>query len=262
MLCLDANGQDIEITEPSCFPSINGDVAVPLTGHPRTQTITLSRDLRSSQERRIDQLCFCFHDWCYSILTWKLKGCRKSVIYNLARALTPDSSIWENVREHCHDPQLVGKLRLLADNTSQPLFISRLPAELQTYIWRYTGFTTPYSAFTLVTGETFRLARHLYRSSSREINLERGLRLSWQTISVFGTEYLRELVINRDGEGDFKLPGDTTAVRYITSVGGICAIQLFGIDWESGWIGKVPSTGCGWYGMIKGRAFRYDYNVS
>ncbi|KAF8847815.1 hypothetical protein BDZ45DRAFT_308153 [Acephala macrosclerotiorum] len=119
---------------------------------------------------------------------------------------------------------------------------------------------TPYSAFTFVTGETFRLARHLYCSSSRDIILERGLRSSWQTIPLFGTEYLRELIINKDGEGDFKLPGDTTVVRYITSIGSICAIQLFGIDWESGWIGKVPSAGCGWYGMMKGRAFRYDYN--
>jgi hypothetical protein len=92
---------------------------------------------------------------------------------------------------------------------------------------------TPYSAFTLVTGETLRLVRELYCSLSRDIILEQGLRLSWQKISVFGTEYLREFIINKDSKGDFKLPGDTTAVRYIMSIGGICAIRLFGIKWES-----------------------------
>lgn len=171
MLCLHSNGQDIELTEPTCLPNIDCDVNVPLTGHPRAQTTTLSRDLRVCQERRIDQLAFCFHDWCYSTLTFGLKDCRKLVIYNLARTLTPDSSIWENVCEQPHDPQLAVKHRLLVDNPSQPLFMSKIPAELRTYIWRYTGFMTLYSASSIVMGETLRLARHLYCSLSCDIIL-------------------------------------------------------------------------------------------
>jgi hypothetical protein len=83
-------------------------------------------------------------------------------------------------------------------------------------------------------------------------------------ISVFGTEYIQELVMDRDLErnpGSFE---DTAGVKFITSLGGICAIQPLSIDWESDWIGKIPNAQCIWYGMIRGRAstFQCSYNVS
>jgi hypothetical protein len=91
---------------------------------------------------------------------------------------------------------------MLASSQSQPLFLSRLPAELRTYIWRYIGSMTPYSAFILVADETSRLAHHLHCPSSRRLILERGSHLSTKMISVFGTEYVQDFVIDRDCEGN------------------------------------------------------------
>lgn len=262
MLCLDANDEDsIELTELARLPDIDSDIDVPLTRH-RTQTITISRDPRASQKWRTDRLAFCFHEWCYSILKWKLKGCHKSIIFKLARTLTPDPTIWENVCEQQYDLDSVSRLQMLARNDSQPLFISRLPTELRTYIWRYIGLITPYSAYFLVEGETSRLARHLHCPSSHHIILEQGSRLSAKMISVFGTEYIRDWIMDRDRESN--LVRDTTEVKYVSSLGGICAVQLLGIGWETDWIGKIPSAGCIWHGMIRGNVstFRCGYNVS
>lgn len=153
---------------------------------------------------------------------------------------------------------------MLASHKAQPLFLSRFPTELRTYIWRYTGLTTPYSAFILVTSETSRLARHLCHPLSRDVILQRRSRLSANMVSVFGTEYIQGLMVDRDCEENHEPRGETIGVRYITSIGGLCAIQLLGIDGESGWIGKVPTADCIWHGMIRGKVstFRCDYNVS
>ena len=153
---------------------------------------------------------------------------------------------------------------MLASHESQPLFLSRLPVELRTYIWRYIGSMTPYSALILVVGEVFRLARHLCYPSSRDIILDQGSHLSVKMISIFGTEYIQELVMDRDLEGNPGSIKDTTGVKYMTSLGGICAIQLLRNDWESDWIGKIPNVQCIWHGIIRGRAstFQCSYNVS
>ncbi|PSS18866.1 hypothetical protein M430DRAFT_19454 [Amorphotheca resinae ATCC 22711] len=262
-LCLDANGDDsIEITEVACLPDIDDDIDVPLTGRLRPQTVTISRDPRINQKTRNQQTAFCFHDWCYSILIWKLNGCPRSVIYKLARTLTADPSIWENICERRLDLDSVSRLQMLASSQSQPLFLSRLPAELRTYIWRYIGLMTPYSAFILVADETSRLAHHLHCPSSRRLILERGSHLSTKMISVFGTEYVQDFVIDRDCEGNPNPLEDTTGVKYVTSLGGICAIQLLGYNWESGWIGKIPRTDCTWHGLLEGSvsSFRWGYN--
>ncbi|KUJ07345.1 uncharacterized protein LY89DRAFT_537957, partial [Mollisia scopiformis] len=75
----------------------------------------------------------------------------------------------------------------------QPTCLSRLPIELRTYIWRYVGLTTPFSAFIIVITETSRLARHLCPPLSRDVILQRGSRLSAKMVSVFGTQYIQNL---------------------------------------------------------------------
>jgi len=265
VLCLDANCEgSIELTEPARLPDIDDDIDVALTARLRIQTITISRDPRVNQKGRTDRLAFCFHDWCYSILIWKLKGCPTSVIYKLARTLTPDSSIWENILERRHYLDSASRLQMLASHESQPLFISRLPVELRTYIWQYIGLMTPYSAFILVADKVSPLAHYLRYPLSRDIILERGSHLSAKMISIFGTEYIQELVMDRDLEDNPGSFGHTTEVKYITSLSGICAIQLLSANGESDWIGKIPNAHCIWHGMIRGRAstFQYGYNVS
>lgn len=266
MLCLDLNSEEnVEITKVFRIPDVDDDVNVPLAGHPRT--LTISRDPRSRQ-RRTDRSAFCFHAWCYSILKWKLEDFHESVAFKLARTLTPDPALWENACERRQDLDSINGLQLLADRDSRLLLmselhiLSRLPAELRTYIWQDIGLMTPCSAFILVTGETSRLARNLHCPSTRHIILERGSRISAKMISVFGTEYIQELNVDTDSEGD--LVGDTTEVKYFSSLHGICAIQVLGIDWESGLIGKIPNTDCVWHGIIKASVptFRCDYNVS
>ena len=266
MLCLDLNSEEnIELTKVFRLPDVDNDVNVPLAGHSRT--LTISRDLRSRQ-RRTDRSGFCFHAWCYSILKWKLEDCHESATFKLARTLTPEPAIWGNVWERHQDLDSLRGLQLLADTDSQSLLmselyiLSRLPAELRTYIWQDIGLITPCSAFILVAGETSRLARNLHCPSTRHIILERESRISAKMISVFGTEYIQELNVDTDNESD--LVGDATEVKYISSLHGICAIQVLGIDWESGLIGKIPNTDYVWHGIIKASVpiFRCDYNVS
>jgi hypothetical protein len=96
--------------------------------------------------------------------------------------------------------------------------------ELRTYVWRHIGLIALYSAFILVAGEVSRLARHLHYPLSREIILGRGLHLAAKMISVFSTEYIQDLIMDTDLEGDPRLLRDTTRVKYVTSLGGICAI--------------------------------------
>ncbi|KAH9208843.1 hypothetical protein DL95DRAFT_277139, partial [Leptodontidium sp. 2 PMI_412] len=75
----------------------------------------------------------------------------------------------------------------------QPLLMPRLPTELRTYIWRYIGLMTPYSAFLLVRVETSRLVGHLRSPPSRGLIQYQGPFLSANMISVFGTEYIQDL---------------------------------------------------------------------
>ncbi|KAH9204759.1 hypothetical protein DL95DRAFT_529136 [Leptodontidium sp. 2 PMI_412] len=252
----------IELTKPTCLPSNLCDVNVALTGRPRTKIVTISRKLEVDRTCESDRLAFCFHSWCYAVLTWELKGCSVPVIYRLARALAPDPSIWEDIQERRHNSDSASRLKMLACYGEQPLFLSRLPTELRTYIWRYTGLMTPYSAFLLVKGETSRLAGHLRSPPSRGIMLQRGSYLSANMVSVFGTEYIQDLIMGGDSKENCRPNSDTTGVKYIISLGGLCAIQFLSIDWESDWIGKIPSVDCTWYGIIRGAVSTLWYGYS
>ena len=259
MVRLDSTDQEtIELTEIFRLPDIDEEINVPLAGLSRT--VTIERDLRASR-RRTDPLAFCFHGWCYEVLQWKTNGCSKSVIFKLARTLMLDPAIWVSVSERRQDLDSAGMLQLAAA-IDRSLFLSKLPPELKSIIWRDTGLATPHSAFVIVAYETSRLARSLRRNSSRCILLEQGSRISAEMISVFGINYLRDLNVNRKSEGS--LVGDITEVKFTSSLFGICAIQLLGNDWKTDWIGNIPNADYAWYGMIRGRvlSLQFDYNVS
>ncbi|KAH6692790.1 hypothetical protein BKA61DRAFT_281285 [Leptodontidium sp. MPI-SDFR-AT-0119] len=151
---------------------------------------------------------------------------------------------------------------MVACHEEQPIFLSRLPAELRIYIWGYTGLMTPYSAFLLVRGETSRLVGHLRSPPSRGIILHQRPYLSANMVSVFGTEYIQDLIVDGDSEGNRWSIRDATGLKYITSLGGLCAIQFLGIDWESDWIGKIPSVDCVWHGIIRGAVSTVRYGYS
>jgi hypothetical protein len=210
-------------------------------------------------------MAFCFHSWCYSVLKevlkWESEECFIPVIYKLARALAPNPSIWEDIQERRHVFDSKTRLRILSCHKEQPLFMSRLPTELKTYIWGYTGLKTPYSAFLLVKVETSRLVAHLRYPPGRRLIPYQGPSLSANMVSVFGMEYIQDF--RKDGDSGWS-HGDATGLKYITSFGGLCAIQFFGIDWESDWIGKVPSVDCVWHGIIRGdiSTLRFEYSVS
>ncbi len=42
--------------------------------------------------------------------------------------------------------------------------------------------------------------------------------------------------------GDNDILGDTTEVKYVSSLGGTCAIQVLGLDQEIDWVGKIHSA--------------------
>jgi hypothetical protein len=96
VLCLDAeNEQSVEITEVANLTDIQHDVDVDvsLAEPPRIETVTICRSSSVNVESPYCGPAFCFHDWCYSVLIWKLR-CHppKSIIYKLVRTLIPSSS--------------------------------------------------------------------------------------------------------------------------------------------------------------------------
>ena len=114
-LCLVAeNEQSLEITEVANLPDIEHDVDVDisLAEPPRIETITICRSSSSvNVESPYYGPAFCFHDWCYSILIWKL-GCHppKSIIYKLVRTIIPKSSTRQNIREASYQLDPIGTL--------------------------------------------------------------------------------------------------------------------------------------------------------
>jgi hypothetical protein len=73
VLRLDPNDEDsIEITDVASLPRIHNDIDVGLPERPQPETVTICRRQLINVGRSTDGLAFCFHDWCYSILIWKL----------------------------------------------------------------------------------------------------------------------------------------------------------------------------------------------
>jgi hypothetical protein len=141
--------------------------------------------------------------------------------------------------------------------------MSRLPVEVKVRIWEYVGLGTPYSAFILVAGETSRLARYVESRQTHDLALERGCHILAKTIMVFGTEYIQHLSYNKDLEVTSRVLGDVLGLQFVTSVSGICAIKLIGVDWETNWLGNIPRIGHFWYGTIQDPIpyLRCIYNV-
>lgn len=80
-------------------------------------------------------------------------------------------------------------------------------------------------------------------------------------ITVFGTAYIQDL---DNKEGSKAIPGVVIRLTFAMILDGICAIKVFGIDWDTGWLGDIPNTGCIWYGTIQdiGSSLTCSYNVS
>lgn len=177
--------------------------------------------------------------------------------YKLIQSLTPELALWEYADQDTGHLDPVARLRTLvshADNSSpsfQPLFLSKLPIELRFYIWEYVGLATAYSSFILVAGETTRLVRSFNCFSSRDVPLQKGSHLSVKMVSIFGTKYIQDIYIGDASETSFEILGVVTELRLAACSGGICAIDIFGAGWNTGWIGAVPNKGNVWYGMIK-----------
>jgi hypothetical protein len=60
---------------------------------------------------------------------------------------------------------------------------------------------------------------------------------------VFSTEYIQHLSYDKDLEVTSRVLRDVTGLQFVVSVGGICAIKLIGIDWETNWLGKILGIG-------------------
>jgi hypothetical protein len=138
--------------------------------------------------------------------------------------------------------------------------MQRLPIEIRNIIWEYVGLRTAASAFTIVTGETLRLAQSLNWPDRGERSLNLGSQISLKTISVFGTSYIQAF---EHGDIIYTITGVVDRLSFVMALGGICAIKLFGTGWDSGWLGKIPVTGPVWYGTIPeiGSGLICNFNV-
>lgn len=227
-------------------------------------TIKLHRDLEEDMAHK--QTAFCFHDWCYLILKWKVPSCTELDIYKLVQSIPISVPSWElGHRDH----KLLGSLsdpalRWLALNSSPsicPPLMSQLPKELRDCIWEHGDLSTPLNAFTRVTECSSNLIQSLGNAGSREISLQAGSHLSLKLVDIFGTVYIQDI---NNSQGSIEIPGIVTQLEYAMSLGGICAIKLVGSDWDSGWLGNILNTACIWHGMIRepGPRIRCTFNVS
>ena len=268
VLCLDPNDEDaVELTSLASFSNVLNDrIAVKLTGHRHIQEITIVRRQQNSQKIDTGQIAFCFHNWCYEILMWNVRNCTKSEIYRLARTL----SLYQVASENVYGDRGLSvsisdhTLRWLEEKSScgvYPFFLSQLPPELRHSIWEDVGPRAASNAFALVKEGTSLLVRDLNCSNCRNISLDQGSFISFKMIIVFGTAYIQDLD-NR--EGSKAIPGVVIRLTFAMSLDGICAIKLFGIDWDTGWLGEIPNTGRIWYGTLQdiGSSVTCSYNVS
>jgi hypothetical protein len=278
-LCLDSkNESNIAVTNIAVLPNFGLDIVVTTTNSLRDQTVTICRDPLQIWRDRIEQnpscLAFCVHSWCFSVLMWKVPECLILTVYKLVRSLTPKPSLWENTCKDIAGNHYyldgAGSLQTLIACTDYPSAglwlpsISKLPLEIRSYIWKYVGCLSPYSAFILVAGEVSRLVGYLHPPRSCEVVLKQRLHFSAKVITVFGIEYLQDLICGEGSKLNCQVLGIVTEVRFIASLGGICAIKLIGCEWETDWIGKIPSTGSAtWYRAIQGmvHTLHFSYNV-
>ena len=268
---LDSNGKtEIELTDVSTLNWEDEELIVSLTGDAPAQKVAIER--LCDREIPIDNLAFCFHAWCYSTLIWRLTHFTKSDLYKLVRSIEK-SPFWHRIVEENGKLDSEASLQALLANPYcttpdlQPLFLSRLPAELKSYIWGFIPSRTAYSAFLLVAGEVSRLACHFRGSTDWIIGFDEGSRLSTKMITIFGTEYIQHLFEepdDRESESSLEILGVVNGLKFITEFNGVCALKLLGHEWESDWIGRIPTTGRLWYGIIQGilQGIRCHYNVN
>ena len=258
---------------PPAFQASTTILTLVFLTRPQPEIVTICRSQLVNVERPTDGPAFCFHDWCYLILIWKLqrfpKYIIKSVIYKLVRSLLPSFSLWRNICEARQQLDPTSTLQTLVAHADhyphelQPDFMLRLPAEVRAHIWEFVGLSTPSSAFIIVAGETSHLIPYIKSRPTHDLALERGCRLSTKMIRVFGTEYIRGLVIDKHHKGTSMVLGDVIGLKFVLSLSGICAIKVVGIDWETDWLGKVPGVGYVWHGMMQDiiPCLRFTYNV-
>lgn len=271
-LCLDPNDENtVEITGlanlSNVHDHVHDQIDITMAGRQRNQSITITHYQQKFRRRQADPTAFCFHDWCYEILRRKVRSCTESEIYKLARTLSLDSVAWENgYRDYCQSGSISNQtLANLADDSPVTFHLLpkmlQLPVELRNSIWEYVGLKTAFSASILVAEETSRLARSLSCSGCRNVSLDRGSHISLKMVTVFGAAYIQDL---DNGESSEVIPGVVTRLSFAMVLGGICAIKLFGTDWDTGWLGKIPNTGRIWYGTIQemGTGLTCSYNVS
>jgi hypothetical protein len=80
-------------------------------------------------------------------------------------------------------------------------FATRLPPKIVSNIWNRINLDTPYSIFITIGGEALRLARNLRLPPYQQIlELAPGSKLSISYISIFGVDYIRNLL--HIGESD------------------------------------------------------------
>ena len=226
------------------------EVEVCLRGQNNPKVVTLIPHQQIRRRRR-NQTAFCFHDWCYKILIRNTKGCTETLIYKFVRALDIDISLYGNAFANGDQLDPRGRLQALASHLNPQPFSSmiKLPAEVRCFIWEYAGLATAYSSAILVAGESARLIRALNGPRNRDIFLEKAS-LSVKMVSIFGRRYIQDLCTN--SEGNYAIPGTVAGLNFAIHHGGLCAIKVFGKDWDSGWLGQLPQTSSVWYGTILG----------
>lgn len=201
----------------------------------------------------MDAFAGCFHDWCYSIFTWKFGPDKLELLCQMAKSLQP-SCAWERPAEmngSLYSQLNCDSLLSSVDSISaefQPFFLAKLPLELRSQIWNLVGPTSAYSALMLVTGETSTLAHQVQNTAIRKLKISPGDYIEASIINMYGTQYLQNLTTQKVSTSGVKIAETVIRIQVVSNIHGICSIRFLGQNWRSKWLGTIPPRGCCWHG--------------
>jgi hypothetical protein len=99
VVCLESNGKtEVELTDASTFDWEDEEFDVSLKGYASTQKVAIEHF--RGKNTPINNVACCFHDWCYLILVWRLRGYTKLNLYRLLRSMEKSPFLQRTIEDN------------------------------------------------------------------------------------------------------------------------------------------------------------------
>jgi hypothetical protein len=215
------------------------------------------------------QIVYRLHKLCYNAIKWKRPESLPGELYDLARAITPISAIWNALySDHGLSDSSRALQRLpeleVDDKNDVMRKVIELPPEISSEIWAWVGAETAYSCFLLALKSCALLDVFEKRLSSHILHEYPWPPSAFVThfsqietleamprITIFGSDYYERV------EYHFLVssPKIVTEVHFAMRIGGICAFKSMA-DRETRWYGDTKNA---WFGSLPVKSMQSRY---